>query len=269
MTNSNQAVVNKQENVGTALRRSKDSLGFRLKAGVLAPSTNTTVEPDFYSIAPYGVTFHMSRIHLHDIRMSSDELFNQLLEQIREALPPAMERVMTCQPDCIIMGMSGETFVGGKEGNEKFEENIKELSGGLNVYSGASACHAALQKFGAKTLGIVTPYQVPGDEQVVQFFTDFGYEVKAIKGLKVADAVQIAHVTEEELRDAILEVNSDDVDAIIQCGTNMSMVRLADAAERFLNKPVLAINAITLWHALRGEGIEDKVDGMGRIFREF
>lgn len=246
-----------------------DSLGFRLKAAVLAPSTNTTVEPDFYSMAPYGVTFHMSRIYLEDIRMSDNDLFNNLLEQIRVQLPPAIERVMTCEPDCVIMGMSGETFVGGREGNIQFEENVKKQIGDINVYSGASACHQALQNFGAKRLAIITPYQPPGDEQVRKFFTDYGYEVKTIKGLKVKDAVAIAHVTEDELRDAINEVNAPDVDAIIQCGTNMSMVRLADAAERFLGKPVIAINAATLWHAMRGEGITDKVDGAGRLFREF
>jgi len=38
-------------------------------------------------------------------------------------------------------------------------------------------------------------------------------------------------------------------------GTNLSMVRLADEAERWLGKPVLAINAATLWHALRSNGI--------------
>ncbi|MBM4764693.1 hypothetical protein [Bacillus sp. B15-48] len=246
-----------------------NAIGFRMKAGVLAPSTNTTVESDFNMMAPYGVTFHMGRIHIKDMRLSSDDLFENLLDQVRREMPPAIERVMTCRPSCMVMGMSGETFVGGREGNIRFEENVKKLSNGLKVYSGASATHHALQKYGAKTLGIVTPYQLPGDEQVVKFFTEYGYEVKAIKGLKVKDAVAISEVTEDELRVAINEVNLPDVDAIIQCGTNLSMVRLADGAERYLGKPVIAINAATLWHALRGEGIMDKMDGFGRLFREF
>lgn len=242
---------------------------FRKKMAVLAPSTNTVVEADFNSMAPAGVTFHMGRIYLEDIRMSDNNLFNNLLEQLRKNLPPAIERVMTCRPDCVVMGMSGETFVGGREGNIRFEENVRKLSGGLNVYSGASATHHALQKYGAKRLAIVTPYQPPGDEQVHKFFTDYGYDVKVIKGLKIKDAVAISQVTEAELRDVIKEIDAPDVDAIVQCGTNMSMVRLADAAERFLGKPVIAINAATLWHALRSEGIMDKMDGVGSLFRDF
>ena len=60
-----------------------------------------------------------------------------------------------------------------------------------------------------------------------------------------------------------------DVDALVQAGTNLSMVSLADEAERWLGKPVLAINAATWWMALRENGIHDKVYGCGRLLREF
>jgi maleate isomerase len=43
-----------------------DPLGWRKKFGVLAPSTNTIVEPDFHAMAVGGVTCHMSRIHVRD-----------------------------------------------------------------------------------------------------------------------------------------------------------------------------------------------------------
>jgi maleate isomerase len=54
----------------------------------------------------------------------------------------------------------------------------------------------------------------------------------------------------------------------VQIGTNLSMVRLADEAERWLGKPVLAINAVTLWHALRTSGIPDQMRGFGSLLRE-
>ena len=73
----------------------------------------------------------------------------------------------------------------------------------------------------------------------------------------------IAHVSERELRDAIIEVNGPDVDAIIQVGTNLAMARLAGVAEFWLDKPVLAINTCIYWWALRQNGIDDKIDGFG------
>ena len=54
----------------------------------------------------------------------------------------------------------------------------------------------------------------------------------------------------------------------MQVGTNLSMVDLADEAERWLGKPVIAINAATWWMALRDNGINDKVYGAGSLLRE-
>lgn len=246
-----------------------DALGWRKKFGVLAPSTNTIVEPDFYEMRVPGVTAHFSRIHIRDQNLSSDEAFEALLEQIREEMRHAVARVMTAEPDYMVMGMSAETFWGGVEGNRSFIREIKELTGGLDVATGAEACERALQLFGAKRIGVVTPYQPIGDENVVKFFGEIGFEVINIKGLRCPTAVSIAHVSEDELRQALLEVNGPEVDALVQAGTNLSMLRLADEAERWLSKPVIAINAATWWMALRDNGIEEKLYGCGRLLREF
>ena len=65
------------------------------------------------------------------------------------------------------------------------------------------------------------------------------------------------------LREKLIELNGNghDVDAIVQVGTNLSMVRLAAAAELWLGKPVIAINTATYWHALRQNKIMDKIAG--------
>ncbi len=73
--------------------------------------------------------------------------------------------------------------------------------------------------------------------------------------------MSIAHVTEDELRAALRELAAGEVDALIQCGTNLSMVAAADEAERWLGLPVVAINAATWWMALRDNGIDDRVQG--------
>jgi len=59
------------------------------------------------------------------------------------------------------------------------------------------------------------------------------------------------------------------VDAVIQVGTNLSMVKLAAHLELTLGKPVIAINTATYWHALRACGITDRVAGFGRLLEEF
>lgn len=245
-----------------------DALGWRKKFGVIVPSTNTIVEPDFYRMSVPGVTAHIGRIHIRDQNLSSDEAFQNLLQQIRIEIKYAIERVLTAEPDYMVMGMSAETFWDGVEGNRRFIKMISDWAGGLRVATGAEACERALKRFGVRKIGVVTPYQPIGDRNVVRFFNDIGFEVTAIKGLRCPTAVAIAHVTEDELRRALIEVNRD-ANALVQVGTNLSMVRLADEAERWLGKPVIAINAATWWMALRDNGIEDKVYGCGRLLREF
>ena len=245
-----------------------DALAWRKKFGVIIPSTNTIVESDFHRMTVPGVTPNMSRIWIRNQDLSDNDAFEALLEQIRVEIQFAVERVMTAEVDYMVMGMSAETFWGGVEGNREFIRNIKQWSD-LDVATGAEACERALNLFGAKKIGVVTPYQPIGDENVVQFFNEIGFDVVNIKGLKCPTAVSIAHVSEAELRQALIEVNSDDVDVIVQAGTNLSMVGLADEAERWLGKPVIAINAATWWMALRDNGIDDKVYGCGRLLREF
>lgn len=255
-------------NVANAGPSGRDVLGWRRKFGVIIPSTNTVVEPEFHAMSVPGVTAHTGRIHIRNQSLASDEDMLGLLEQIREEIGHTVERVVTAEPDYMVMGMSAETFWDGLEGNRRFVQQIQEVSGGLSVATGAEGCERALQLFGARRIGVVTPYQPVGDENVVRFFNDLGFEVAAIKGLKCPTAVAIAHVTETELRDALIEVNEPDVDAIVQCGTNLSMVHLADEAERWFDKPVIAINAATWWMALRDNGIEDRLHGFGSLLRE-
>lgn len=246
-----------------------DVLGWRAKFGVLAPSTNTIVEPDVYRMRVPGVTAHFCRIHIRDQNLSSDDAMEALLGQVREELCYAVARVMTAEPDYLVMGMSSETFWGGMSGNRRFISELQEMSGGLGVATGAEACERALQLFEAKRLGVITPYQPVGDHNVVRFLHDIGCDVVKLHGLRCPTAISIAHVQEDELRQALLAVNSREVEALVQVGTNLSMVRLADEAERWLGKPVIAINAAIWWMALRDYGITDKVYGCGRLLREF
>ena len=246
-----------------------DVVGYRAKIGVVVPSTNTVVEHDLNQVRPPGVTFHSGRFFVEAPDLSTDENFLHFLGLIRETIPTALRDLMTCEPDYILMGMSAETFWGGKEGNSAFEASVREQTGDLGITSGADACNAALERLGVSNIACITPYQPVGDAQVDGYFSECGYDVKRVHGLKCATATSIADVQPDTLLDELKRLDGPDIDAIIQCGTNLSMVAVADKAEQLLGKPVLAINAICLWHALRALHIEDQFSGHGMMLREF
>jgi maleate isomerase len=246
-----------------------DSLGWRRKFGVLAPSTNTSVQPEFEAMRPVGVTNHFSRIAIPDTRVTDDKSFMVLMDNIRGALMPAVDSVLSCHPDYIVMGMSAETFWDGLDGSVKLQRRVEKRAK-VGVAMGSDACQAALRKYGKgiRRLGIVTPYMPVGDRQVQRFFTDCGFEVVNLKGLKCGSPVLIAHESKRTLRDAIIEVNQGKVDAIVQVGTNLAMAEVAAMAEFWLDKPVIAINTATYWYALRQNGIRDRVQGWGSLLSE-
>jgi maleate isomerase len=165
--------------------------------------------------------------------------------------------------------MSAETFWGGLDGNREFEEGIRAQIGDLGLTTGAGAAREALERFGAKKISVITPYPPVGDDNVRRFFGDIGFEVAAIKGLARPSATAIAETTIPMVLDAIREVDGDDVDAIIQCGTNLSTVDIFPTMEHWLQKPLIPINVACIWHALRASGIQDRYTGNGRLLEEF
>jgi maleate isomerase len=236
--------------------------------GVIAPSTNTVVEPDYHRMAVAGVTAQTARIHIHDPSLASDAAFETLIAEIEAEIDAAAQRIMTCQPDRLVMGMSAETFWGGVDGSLRFRRHVEGLTG-LPLTTGADACEQALRAYGAERVAVLTPYQPVGDANVRRFLEEAGFSVTRIVGLRCPTAHDIARVSEQRLRETLRELDGDDVDAILQAGTNLSMVTLADEAERWLGKPVIAINAATWWRALRDHGIDDRVSGAGGLLREY
>jgi maleate isomerase len=246
-----------------------DSLGHRAKFAVLAPSTNTSVQPEFDAMRPPGVTNHHSRLIIPDMRVRDDRSFMAMMDSIRAALIPALESALTCDPDYVVLGMSSETFWDGIRGSTALHKKLKKIAK-RGVAMGSDACRAALRAYGrgVRRLGVITPYMPAGDRQVRRFFTECGYEIVNLLGLKCGSPTLIAHVSKEALRDAILRVNRGKVDAVVQVGTNLAMAELAGSAEFWLGKPVIAINTATYWYALRDYGIKDKVYGWGSLLAE-
>jgi len=227
------------------------------------------VQPEFDAMRPPGVTNHHSRLIIPDTRVTDDRSFMVMMDSIRAALFPALESALSCDPDYVVLGMSSETFWDGVQGSEKLKRKLRKVAN-RGVAMGSDACRAALRAYGRgiRRLGVVTPYMPVGDRQVRRFFSECGYEIVNLLGLKCGSPTQIAHVSKKTLRDAVLKVNRGKVDAIVQVGTNLAMAQVAAWGEFWLDKPVLAINTATYWYALRDYGIKDRVHGWGSLLAE-
>lgn len=245
-----------------------DALGYRLKLGVMAPSTNTIVQPDLDDMRPLGVTNHYSRIFTPNTTALSNDTFRAGVDTIGSNVVAAVDGVMTCEPDYLVMGISALSFFGGAKGADAFVAAVEARSG-RKVTVGSHAMAKALAAYGGiKRIALLTPYWPVMNAEVIRYFGDMGFVVVRDIALECRSWVGIAHVTAAQCRDALRRLDGDDVDALIQVGTNLSMVRLAAAAELWLGKPVVAINTATYWYALRANGVMDKQSGFGRLMEE-
>ena len=72
-----------------------DSLGFRKKFAIIAPSTNTSVQPEMDAMRPRGVTNHFGRIMIPNDPVRNDDDFNKLMDNIRKEMMQTVDQVMT------------------------------------------------------------------------------------------------------------------------------------------------------------------------------
>jgi maleate isomerase len=246
-------------------------IGERARIGIAIPSTNIAVEYDCQRIIPEGVTWHFGRFFIEVRDLSDDAGFLRFVEAIQDTIPLSIRDLVTAEITYAMMGMSAETFWGGRAGNEAFQAGIREIIGpDMGLTTGAEAADAALKAFGIKDIAVLTPYQPVADEQVRTFFGESGYNIKRLHGLKCDSAHGIANTPRAQVLDVVInELDGDDIDAIVQVGTNLSTIDMLPTLEHQLGKPMIAINVALIWHALRAVGIDDKFFGRGRLLEEF
>ena len=243
-----------------------DALGYRLKVGVVMPSTNTIVQPETDAVHVDGVTYHVGRIPISNKKISTDNFLDHVAA-MRAGIETATDQVKTAGIDCLVMAVALEAFWGGVAQSEAMKEQLAEYAG-VPVLLGSDAVASALDAFGAKSIAVLTPHMPKGDDEIRKWLEEKGFTVKRLKGLQCASPRAIAQVPQHQIRQELEALNGDDVDALVQVGTNLAGAAVAADLEKQIGKPVISINTVSAWAALRTSGIADRVTGRGRILEE-
>jgi len=250
----------------------RDYLAWRMAFGVTTPSVNTVVQPEYDDMRPPGVTNHIARMHTPPMAVDSDDDFAELIRRIDAGLDEAVDRVMTCRPNHLILGISALSVWGGTVASATaLKQRIRDRAGGeTGVTIASEAVAAALKAHGVeRRIAVLEPYYPVIEPRLAGVLGDYGYEVVRFLHMRGKRPEAYSVLTARDMIGALREVDGDDVEAIVQFGANLPMARLADEAERWLDKPVLSINVATYWHALRQNGITDKIYGFSRLLSEF
>jgi maleate isomerase len=237
--------------------------GRRVRIGVVVPSFNTVVEPEFNAMCPPAVTNHVSRIEMPDTKLTSDADQEAVIESLGTDLEPALRRVMGAQPRVVVLGISIPTFWAGLAGMREMRGRLEGLAG-VPVILGSQAVLAALNLYARSArIGVVTPYQPIADERVRSFLIEAGYHVVAVESLRPRRSSLIAAVGEDQFVHAVERLCAVGADLVVQVGTNLPVTDVVDAHAARLGVPIVAINTALYWLGLRTAGIADRVPGRG------
>jgi len=96
--------------------------------------------------------------------------------------------------------------------------------------------------------------------------TERGVEILNLEGLNITNDSDMVRVAPTYLRDFAISLDRPDADAVfISCGALRTM-DVIDEIETAINKPCITSNQAMLWNCLRLAGINDPIDGLGRLF---
>lgn len=234
--------------------------GWRARIGLIVPSSNTTMEPELWRIAPEGVSIHVARVRLVNVDTES-------LRRMAEESVKAAEDLATADVDIIVYGCTTGSLLEGVAWEEGLREKMERASG-VRVVTTAQAVVRALRSLGVERVVVATPYIEELNEREKRFLEENGLRVVRIRGLGILRNTEIGRVPPWTVYRLALEtargVESDGV--FISC-TNLRTLEVIRPLEDTLGVPVVSSNTASAWMALRTLGIRDPID-YGRLLRE-
>jgi maleate isomerase len=256
-----------------------DVRSFKRKFGLLIPATNTSMEHELWSIIGdnsdarglAGIGIHTANVITPSPKFANAEELDAYRRQFLGGLKAAVDQILLAEPQYLIMGMSIEHFARGIDDIRAAMADVQSHSS-LSWAMWHDAAVAALGKFGAKRIALLTPFEKIGNENAARMFEDLGFTVVSTVGFSCKFALHIAHVPDWAKEKAILELlaTADNrLDAVVQCGTNMSLIQVSERLEPILGIPIIGVNTALFWYALRENGFTSPLKGAGILMRDF
>ncbi len=232
--------------------------GWRGRIGLMVPTGNSVMEPEFQRMAPDGVTAHASRVYLKDVTPESLRAMEDGVE--RSAIDAASVRV-----GVLAFGCTSGSFVGGKGYDGRLIKTMEDATG-VPATTTSTAVIRALEAFGVSRVALATPYTDEVTELEVKFLQDEGFEVTNWKGGGIVGVADIQDCPPEVSDRRARQVDSDRAEAVFISCTGFRTIENLEKLEADLGKPVISSNQATFADSLRILGVDDVAPGFGGLF---
>ena len=234
--------------------------GWRGRIGLLVPSINTTMETEFWRIAPEGVSVHSARI------AGGRHGTPEELRSMENASKKAAEDVGMVEPDVVVYGCTSGSFFEGPEWNRKICEQLSQITKAPTVTT-AGGMAACLMAGGHRKVDVVTPYVELTNERLKQFLKAHGIDVLNLGTFDMLDMFDHAKIQPEEIYRKVKETTTPDAEAVFVACTQLRALEVVDMLERDLGKPVYSAVQASAWQAFEAMGIDPQISNCGSLLR--
>ena len=234
--------------------------GWRGRIGLLVPSINTTMEPEFWRIAPEGVSVHSARI------AGGRHGTPEELRSMENASKKAAEEVAMVEPGVVVYGCTSGSFFEGPEWNKKICDQLTAITKAPTVTT-AGAMAASLMAGGYRRVDVVTPYVELTNERLKQFLKAHGIDVLKLGTFDMLDMFDHAKIQPDEIYRKVKETTTPDADAVFIACTQLRALEVVDMLERDLGKPVYSAVQASAWQAFEAMGVDPQITTCGSLLR--
>jgi len=239
--------------------------GWRGRIGVILTTQNTVVEPEFYLMAPEGISIHAVHTASRDEngRMSLTGRGFEDAVRCLTATWPGMKQGVGTRPGVIALACTAASFGGGVEYEKELRRRMERASGGVPAITTIGAVVQALRAVGAKRIVLATPYGEQTNRREKAFLEAFDFEVVKMAGL---GEPYMDEVPPERIYRFVRGIWDSSCDALFVSCTNFPVVPIISVLEEDLGVPVVTSNQATFWSALKVLRCGAHVGGFGKLF---
>jgi len=229
------------------------------RIGLIIPSSNTSMEPEFNNALAGTATIHSTRIRLTNVDLKE-------LSALDEMVYWEAEKLATAEVDVIVFGCTSGSFV--KNSRHYLQvERLVEKSFNIPCVATAGAVIRALEWLRAKKVHLITPYIEKVTMVEKKYLEDHGYSVEGVYYAGILENTKIGRVSEDQVLKWVVENADDKSDAVFISCTNLKTFNIIKKAEETLQKPVISSNSSTLWDVVNKLNIKTNLEKLGTLFQ--
>ena len=235
--------------------------GSRARIGLLVLESDQTMEWEMRLMT------HLSGISVYHSRLANDVVVTpETLAKMETELPISAKLL----PEYLALNAIGYGCTSGSTiiGENRVADILDAAHPGVPSSNPLTAAKAALNVMGVKRLGLVTPYTLDVTQAMQDRLEEAGIQITAVGSFYEDSDEVVGCIDRNSILEAAIAIGtSDKVDGVFVSCTSLRAAGIIERAEAVLNKPVTASNHALAWHLLRLAGVEDNVDGFGRLFK--